>query len=330
MLTDLALVLGGLTVLVWGADRFVAGAAAAARNLGVAPVLVGLTIVAFGTSSPEILVSVVAALRDSPGIAIGNAVGSNIANVGLVLGLAALLRPMQVHNDLLRRELPMLLAASLLCLVLLLDGRLDRSDGLVLLAGMALLTGWFVRTGLRASARAPAAAALAPPGVVREVPKVPEMPMPRALLWLVVGLAALLGGAQAAVVGAQALAQALGVPDLVVGLTVIAIGTSLPELAVTAVAALRGEHDLAVGNIVGSNLFNLLAVIGTAGTLRPGSLDPEVLTLHLPVMLAFTVALFLMAWHWRRRDGGRISRPEGGALLLAFLVYHGAILMELA
>jgi cation:H+ antiporter len=327
MPTDIALIIGGLALLVWGASRFVAGASAAARNLGVAPVLIGLTIVAFGTSAPEILVSLVAAIRDSPGIAIGNAVGSNIANIGLVLGIAALLRPMRVHSELLRRELPMLLAASVLCLLLLLDQRLDRLDGVVLLAGMVMLLGWFVRTGLRAAALAPAAAAIVPGA---PPPDIPEMTMPRAITWLVVGLAALLGGAQAVVIGAQALAQGLGVPDLVVGLTVVAIGTSLPELAVTAVAALRNEHDLAVGNIIGSNLFNLLAVIGVAGAVRPGALEAEVLTLHLPVMLALTVALFLMAYNWRRGGGGRVSRPEGTALLVAFLVYHGGILSELA
>ncbi len=321
MLTQIALIAGGLALLLWGAERFVAGAAASARLLGMSPLLIGLTIVAFGTSAPEILVSAAAALDGSPGLAVGNAVGSNIANIGLVLGVAALLAPMRVESGLVRRELPLLLAASGLSLVLVLDGHLGRLDGTLLLAGLVGMLAWFLRIALRAGDAA-LPAGTAPTEAVMMTPG-------RALTWLLVGLMALLVGARLAVTGAQALSLALGVDEVLVGVSVLAVGTSLPELAVTAVAALRRQHDLALGNIVGSNLFNLFAVLGTTGVIGPAALSSGMLSLHFPVMLGFTVALFLMAYNWRRGGGGRINRLEGGALLAAFLVYHALLMLEL-
>ncbi len=325
MLSQLALIAGGLVLLLWGAERFVAGASASARLFGMSPLLIGLTIVAFGTSAPEILVSAAAALDGSPGLAVGNAVGSNIANIGLVLGVAALLAPMQVQDGLVRRELPLLLLASLLGLALLLDGHLGRLDGVVLLAGLGALLIWFARIARRPHDTPPAAVSSG-----AAVAEATRMPLGRALVWLVIGLTALLLGARGVVVGAQALALALGIDELLIGVTVLAIGTSLPELAVTVVAALRREHELALGNIVGSNLFNLLAVVGTAGLIGPAPLPPGVLSLHYPVMLGFTVSLFLMAYNWRGGGGGRINRREAAVLLLAFLVYHGMLLLELS
>lgn len=325
MLSQLALIAGGLVLLLWGAERFVAGASASARLLGMSPLLIGLTIVAFGTSAPEIMVSAAAALDGSPGLAVGNAVGSNIANIGLVLGVAALLAPMQVQDGLVRRELPLLLLASVLCLVLLLDDHLGRLDGVLLLAGLVALLAWFVRVARRPGETPPTVASTGAATAAAA-----QLPMGRALAWLLIGLITLLAGAHLAVVGAQALALTLGIDELVVGVTVLAVGTSLPELAVTAVAALRREHDLALGNIVGSNLFNLLAVIGTAGLIGPAPLSPGVLTFHYPVMLGFTVALFLMAYNWRGGGGGRINRREAVVLLIAFLVYHGGVLTELS
>jgi len=316
MLLNFALVLGGLILLIWGADRFVAGAAATARHLGLAPMLIGLTIVAFGTSAPEVLVSVAAALRENAGLAVGNAIGSNIANIGLVLGAAVLLRPMGVHSAVLRRELPILLGVTLLGLLLLLDNRLGRLDGVILLVTLLLVMAWLVRSGLRGNAIAE----------TMDLGLPEPMTMAGALTWTVLGLVLLLAGAQLLVLGAESLARTLGVPDLIIGLTVVAIGTSLPELAVTVVAALRNQHDLALGNIIGSNIFNLLAVIGVAGLIHPAALDPGVLTVHLPVMLALTVAVLVMAYNWRGRS--LLTRPEGLALLLTFFAYHGWILMD--
>jgi cation:H+ antiporter len=316
MLLNFALVLGGLILLIWGADRFVAGAAATARNLGLAPMLIGLTIVAFGTSAPEVLVSVAAALRENSGLAVGNAIGSNIANIGLVLGGAVLLRPMGVHSAVLRRELPILLGVTLLGLLLLLDNRLGRLDGMILLVTLLLVMAWLVRSGLRGNAIAE----------TMDLGLPEPMTMAGALAWTVLGLVLLLAGAQLLVLGAESLARTLGVPDLIIGLTVVAIGTSLPELAVTVLAALRNQHDLALGNIIGSNIFNLLAVIGVAGLIHPAALDPGVLTVHLPVMLALTAAVLVMAYNWRGRS--LLTRPEGLALLLTFFAYHGWILMD--
>jgi cation:H+ antiporter len=317
MLLNFALVLGGLILLIWGADRFVAGAAATARNLGLAPMLIGLTIVAFGTSAPEVLVSVAAALRENAGLAVGNAIGSNIANIGLVLGAAVLLRPMGVHSDVLRREVPILLGVTLLSLLLLLDNRLDRLDGVILMFTLLLVMAWLVRSSLRGNAVADT--------TDLRLPK--PMTMARALTWTVLGLVLLLAGAQLLVLGAESLARTLGVPDLIIGLTVVAIGTSLPELAVTVVAALRNQHDLALGNIIGSNIFNLLAVLGVAGLIYPAALDPGVLTVHLPVMFVLTVAVLVMAYNWRGRS--LLTRPDGLALLLAFFAYHGWMLMDI-
>jgi cation:H+ antiporter len=309
----------GLLFLIWGADRFVHGAAATARNLGIPPLLIGLTIVAMATSAPEILVSVVASLRGEPDLAIGNAIGSNIANVGLVLGVVALLRPVELKSATLRREMPALLAVTLLTVSLFLDSYLGRVDGLVLLAGLVIVMIWLVRLGLRSSAGDPLQAEFD-----AEIPK--HMSMRVAVFWLVVGIATLLIGAELMVDGAIDIAEALGVSEVVIGITLVALATSLPELAVSAVAAFRGEYGLAIGNIVGSNIFNLLAVIGVAATIHPAVLPPSVLSLHIFVMVAFTLVLFAMTYEYEGR--GQITRFEGLALLAAYLAYQGYVVAQ--
>ena len=316
MIQDVAAIIFGFALLVWGADRFVLGAGATARNLGVAPILIGLTIVAFATSAPEILVSVVASLQGASTLAVGNAVGSNIANVGLVLGATALLRPIAVKSQTLRRELPALLAVTLLSFMLFVDGYLSRVDGLVFLAGLAILMYWIVSLGMRSSTSDPITAEYA-----AEIPT--DVSMLRALFWLVVGLIVLLIGSNLLVNGAESLARELGVSDLVIGLTIVAIGTSLPELAVSAMSALKGEHGLALGNIIGSNMFNLLAVIGVAASIAPTELDSSVITFHFPAMVGLTLVLFVMAYNYSGQ--GRINRIEGAALLTAFFAYHGYV-----
>jgi cation:H+ antiporter len=312
-------VIVGLLFLIWGADRFVHGAAATARNLGIPPLLIGLTIVALATSAPEILVSVVAALRGETDLAIGNAIGSNIANVGLVLGVVALLRPVELKSATLRREMPALLAVSLLTVSLFLDSYLGRVDGLVLLAGLVIVMIWLVRLGFRSSAGDPLQA-----DFDAEIPK--HMSMRVAIVWVVVGIATLLLGAHWMVDGAIDIAKILGVSEVVIGITMVALATSIPELAVSVVSAFRGEYGLAIGNIVGSNIFNLLAVIGVAATIHPAVLPPSVLSLHIFVMVAFTLVLFAMTYEYEGR--GQITRVEGLALIAAYLAYQGYVVAQ--
>ena len=312
-------VIVGLLLLIWGADRFVHGAAAAARNLGVPPLLIGLTIVALATSAPEILVSLVAALRDETDLAIGNAIGSNIANIGLVLGVVAIFRPIELKSATLRREMPALLAVSLLTVSLFLDSYLSRVDGLVLLTGLVIVMIWLLRLGFRSSSSDPLRA-----DFDAEIPK--HMSMSVAIFWLLVGIATLLAGARLMVDGAINIAVALDVSEVVIGITLVALATSLPELAVSAVSAYRGEYGLAIGNIVGSNIFNLLAVIGVAATIQPAALHPSVLSLHIFVMVAFTLVLFAMTYEYEGR--GQITRFEGIALIAAYLAYQAYVIVQ--
>jgi cation:H+ antiporter len=319
MLVDILLIIAGLALLTWGADRFVHGAAAAARNLGVAPLLIGLTIVAFATSAPEILVSIVAAMQQQPGLAIGNAIGSNIVNIGLVLGLTALIRPIKMESATLRREMPALLAVTLLTVSLFLDSFLSRIDGIVMLTGLVIVMLWLARLGMRSAANDPITA-----DYDAEIPR--DVRMPLAIFWLIVGLATLLLGAELLVSGAIDIAKLLDVSEVVIGIIVVAFGTSLPELAVSLASALKGEYGLAIGNIVGSNIFNLLAVIGIAATISPSPLPPSVLSLHIFVMVAFTLVLFAMTYDY---DGhSQLSRVEGFALLAAYLVYDTYVVMQ--
>ncbi len=319
MLDNILLIVAGLALLVWGADRFVHGAAATARNLGIAPLLIGLTIVAFATSAPEIMVSVNAAMRGDVDLAIGNAIGSNIANIGLVLGCVALIKPIKLTSATLRREMPALLAVSLLTVSLFLDSYLSRIDGLVLLTGLVIVMVWLTRLGLQSSASDPMQA-----DYEAEIPK--NVATRVAIFWLVVGLIVMLGGAELLVNGAVAVARDLNVSEVVIGVTVVAIGTSLPELTVSLVSALKGEYGLAIGNIVGSNIFNLLAVIGIAAAIQPAVLAPSVLSLHIFVMVAFTLVLFSMTYD---QDGkNSISRLEGAALLAAFVGYISYVTVQ--
>jgi cation:H+ antiporter len=319
MLGNVFEVIVGLLLLIWGADRFVHGAAATARNLGVPPLLIGLTIVALATSAPEILVSLVAALRDETDLAVGNAIGSNIANIGLVLGTVALLRPVELKSATLRREMPALLAVSLLTVSLFLDSHLGRIDGLVLMTGLVIVMIWLTRLGFRSSASDPLTAEFD-----AEIPK--YMSMRLAIFWLLLGIGTLLVGAELMVDGAIEIAQALGVSEMVIGITMVAIATSLPELAVSVVSAFRGEYGLAIGNIVGSNIFNLLAVVGVAAIIQPASLPPSVLSLHIFVMVAFTLVLFAMTYEYEGR--GQITRFEGMALITAYVSYQAYVVVQ--
>ena len=319
MLGDSTEVIIGLLLLIWGADRFVHGAAATARNLGVAPLMIGLTIVSFATSAPEILVSIVAAGRGDPDLAIGNAIGSNIANIGLVLGTVALFRPIELKSATLRREMPALLAVTLLTISLFLDSYVGRVDGVILLISLVIVVIWLVRLGIRSSATDPLQT-----DFEAEIPRGTSTRW--ALVWLVVGIVTLLFGAQLLVSGATSIAVRLGVSDIVIGITLVALATSLPELAVSLVSVFKGEYGIAIGNIVGSNIFNLLAVVGVAAVIQPAALPPSVLSLHLFVMIAFTLVLFAMTYEYDGR--GMITRYEGFALLATFLAYDTYVVLQ--
>ena len=319
MLLAAADIVIGLFILVWGADRFVLGAASLARSLGVPPLLIGLTVVGFGTSTPEILVSTMAALEGSPGIAIGNALGSNIANIALILGVTALFSPLTVQSDMLRREYPILLAVSAGAFVLLADGHLGRVDGLILLAGLVLSMLLLVSIGLRRRDHDPLAEEME-----AEIPY--GLTALAASGWFLVGLIALIISSRLLVWGAIEVAVTLGISDLVIGLTIVAVGTSLPELAAAVMSAVKNEHDLAIGNVVGSNIWNLLAVLGIPGLLAPGVIPPEVVNRDMLVMLALTLALFVMGRS--KHTHGTINRLEGGLLLSCFIAYQGWIVWQ--
>src|SRR5690554_1459683 len=304
----------GLFLLVWSADRFVEGAAVTARHFGMPPLLVGMIIVGFGTSAPEMTVSALAALQGNPGIALGNAYGSNITNIALILGLTALLAPIAVHSSILRKELPILVVVTALAAWQLLDGLLSRTDAWVLLGVFAALMVWTIVQGLR-----PRQDSLGQQVDAEYQQHNPSLK--RAIFWLVLGLIVLILSSRLLVWGAVSVAQSFGISDLIIGLTVVAVGTSLPELASSLIAIKKGEHDIALGNVLGSNLFNTLAVVGIAGSIHPLAVGPEVLTRDILVMGALTLSLFVFGYGFR--GPGRINRMEGGLLLATFIAYTG-------
>ena len=313
MLLSTGAILLGFALLIWGADRFVIGASALARNLGVPPLLIGLTIVGFGTSAPEILVSGVASLQGNPGLAIGNALGSNIANIGLILGATALVVPLMIDSDVLRKELPMLLVITMGSMILLADQRLDRIDGLLLISALLVSSFLVIKIGISRQKSDELAQEFN-----EEIPV--DLSTAAAIGIFLLGLVVLLVGSKVLVAGAVEIARGLGVSDLVIGLTIVAIGTSLPELAASIASALKNEHALAVGNIIGSNMYNLLAVLPIPGLFAPGMTSPEVMQRDMPVLLGLTVALFLLG---RGRSGkGLIGRVQGLILLFVFAGYQ--------
>lgn len=317
MLLPLLAIVFGLMLLVWSADRFVDGASSTARHFGMPPLLIGMVVVGFGTSAPEMVVSALAASQGNPGIALGNAYGSNITNIALILGVTALISPIAVHSQVLRKELPILMAVTVLAGWQIWDGELTRLDAIVLVAVFAGLMGWTIRQSLRQPTDALATE------VAQELSAEP-MPLKRALMWLGIGLVLLIVSSRILVWGAVSIAQSLGVSDLIIGLTIVAVGTSLPEFASSIIAARKGEHDIAIGNIIGSNLFNTLAVVGIAGLIGPLSVGPEVFSRDIMVMAGLTLLLFVFGYGFR--GPGRINRFEGGAMLAAYIAYTGYLI----
>lgn len=315
MLMAILAVVGGLALLVWSADRFIDGAAATARYAGMPPLLIGMVIIGFGTSAPEMVVSAFASVQGNPNLALGNGYGSNIANIALILGITALLSPIAVHSQILRKELPVLMAFTLLAGYQLLDGRITRMEAVVLLGVFFLMMGWSIMQGMRQRGDALGS------DVEHDMEGETQMTLRQGILWLVVGLVLLVVSSRVLVWGAVDIASAMGVSDLVIGLTVVAIGTSLPELASSIIAVRKNEHDLALGNVIGSNMFNTLAVVGIAGSIQPMSVSPEALYRDWVVMAALTASLFVLGYGFRGQ--GRINRLEGGLLLSVFIGYTG-------
>ncbi|WP_323752832.1 calcium/sodium antiporter [Marinobacter sp.] len=315
MLMAIGAIILGLVLLVWSADKFVEGAAATAKHLGMPTLLIGMVIIGFGTSAPELAVSAMAASDGNPGLALGNGYGSNITNIALIVGLTALIAPIAVHSQVIRKELPLLMVLTLIAGAQLLDGELSRLDGWVLLAVFSAVMGWSIYQGFKGKDDPLAE------GVDSDLITHP-MPMKNAVIWLVIGLILLVVSSRILVWGAVTIAQALGISDLVIGLTIVAIGTSLPELASAIAAVKKNEHDLILGNILGSGIFNTLAVVGLAAVIQPLSVDPEVLYRDWTLMFGLTIALLVMGFGitgWRKL----ISRVDGVLLLTAYVAYTG-------
>lgn len=316
MLLNGVAILTGFLLLIWSADRFVIGASGIALNFGVSPLIIGLTIVGFGTSAPEMIVSGVATYEGTPNLAVGNALGSNITNIALVLGITALVTPLMVHSKILKREYPIMFMIMLIAWALLWDGELGRIDGIILLSGMFALLAFITLIGIKENKQAGSPDPLKEE-FCEEIPR--DMSTPMAFLWLLIGLLLLLISSRLLIWGAVNIAHAFHVSDLIIGLTIVAVGTSLPELAASVTSALKGEHEIAIGNIIGSNMFNLLGVLGIPGIMTGAILDPSVLSRDYPVMIALSVLLFIFAYGFKGE--GRLNRFEGGILLICYIAY---------
>ena len=319
MILAIVAVIIGLAVLVWSADKFVDGAVGIAEYCGMSTLLIGMVIVGFGTSAPELTVSALSAGQGNPELALGNAYGSNIANIALILGATALISPILMQRSVIRGDLPILIAVSILSIVLVWDGSVVRWNGVLLLVVFALVMGYSIWRELR-KARAEA---LDP----AEGESAEKASLGKSIMWLVLGLALLVASSRALVWGAVVIARTLGVSDLLIGLTIVAIGTSLPELASSIAAARKGENDLALGNIIGSNLFNTLAVVGLAATISPmDEIEKAVTYRDMPLMTALTVALIVLGF--RRKGDGRLNRIAGAILLAVYVGYLALLVVQ--
>lgn len=319
MILSIVAIVVGLILLVWSADRFVDGAVGVAQFFGMSTFLIGMLIVGFGTSAPEMVVSVLSALNNTPQLALGNAYGSNIANIALILGVTALIIPVIVQKQAMKRDIPILLAMTVLTVILLMDGNVSFVDGIILLAAFVAITIFNVLAELREKRKRK-----------QNEEELPEkVSIVKAIAWLLVGLAILIISSRMLVWGAINVAQALGVSDLLIGLTIVAVGTSLPELASSIAAARRGENDLAVGNVIGSNIFNTLVVVGIAAVITPiKAMEPDVLSRDLPIMSALTLLLFFICIPFKKKNGKRVSGfgRIGGALFLSLYVAYLVLL----
>lgn len=296
------LFIAGVTTLVGGGHFLVDGSSKLARSLGIRPMIVGLTVVAFGTSMPEFLVSLLAALSGNTDVALGNIIGSNVSNIGLILGVSALVRPIDINPKILRFELPLVLAVSAYFWLVGMNDILSRLDGFTLVLGFVAYIVIVVRSGKVDNADIP-----------QELMEKPKAPIGRNVLLIIVGVIGLSYGASWVVKSSVELSHRFGVPELVVGLTVVAMGTSLPELATSLIAAFKKESDLSIGNIIGSNIFNMMAIAGPSAMLKPLPVSDELVYNQIPVMFAITLLLVPLV-----RSGNRLTRPEGLILLISY------------
>ena len=318
MLLQVVILLISLVALVWSADKFVFGASSLARNIGVSPMIIGLTIVAMGSSAPEMMVAATASLNGNANTAIGNAIGSNITNIALVLGLTALFKPLKVSSSTIKREIPLILAITALAYWMLSDHNLSFIEGLILFIGFFV----YIITLLVITLKRAKTNPVDDPMIIEAEQEVPEATTTKiAVAWLIAGIIILPLSASYLVDSAVFIAKAFGVSDLVIGLTVIAIGTSLPELAASVMSIIKKEDDLALGNIIGSNIFNIFAVLSLPGLIAPGNIDANAATRDAPYMLGITLFLFLLCFT-RKRGYFRITRMKGAALFLAFIAYE--------
>lgn len=319
MILAIIAVVIGLAVLVWSADKFVDGAVGVAEFCGMSTLLIGMVIVGFGTSAPELTVSAISASQGNPALALGNAYGSNIANIALILGATALISPILMQRSVIRGDLPILIAVSLLSIALVWDGSVVRWNGVLLLVVFALVMAYSIWRELR-KVHAEATESV-------EEESAEKASLGKSIMWLVLGLALLVASSRALVWGAVEIARTLGVSDLLIGLTIVAIGTSLPELASSIAAARKGENDIALGNIIGSNLFNTLAVVGLAATISPmDEIEKAVTYRDMPLMTALTVALIVLGF--RRKGDGRLNRIAGAILLAVYIGYLALLIVQ--
>ncbi|MBR2210337.1 MAG: calcium/sodium antiporter [Fibrobacter sp.] len=324
MFLSVVAVLVGLSFLVWSADKFVDGAVGVARFLGMSTLLIGMVVVGFGTSAPEMVVSALSAAQHNPELALGNAYGSNIANIALILGFTAVVRPVVVKNIALKRDLPVLMVVTAFSIFLVSNLSVTRMDGVIMLAVFALAMGINVVSEMRQKKAL----------VSAEVEEKTSAPVSlwKSLFWLLLGLAVLVASSRLLVWGAVEIARALGVSDLLIGLTIVAVGTSLPELASSIAAARKGEDDLAFGNIVGSNLFNTLMVVGIAAVIDPMErVSSSILYRDMPLMSVLTVLLFVFGLPVRKVNGvrrGRINRIEGSVFVVLYISYLVYLVLE--
>lgn len=315
MVLYLLAIIAGFGILVWSADKFVEGAASTAKHLGMPSLLIGILIVGFGTSAPEMVVSAIAAMEGNPGLALGNAIGSNIVNIALILGVTALVSPIVVNSKIVKKEMPLLLGIVLISGYLLLDNTLTFIEGIALLLGFFGLIAWSIISALKSKNDALESE-------IEDELVEHEMSLKAGVFWLVLGLVLLIGSSRLLVWGAVGVAHEFGVSDLIIGLTIVALGTSLPELAASVIAARKGEHDIAIGNVVGSNMFNILAVIGIATVIAPMNNVPlEVLQRDWIVMFVLTIALLIMAYGFKNKEG-KITRLEGTILVVCYVAYN--------
>jgi len=330
MLIHVFILLIALIILVWSADKFVYGASTLARNFGISPMIIGLTIVAMGSSAPEMMVAAVASIQGSPNTAIGNAIGSNITNIALVLGITALIKPLMVSSSTIKQELPLILLLTVIAFWLLADDKFTFIEGIALMIGFFIFIGsLLIRALIQRKKQTQENISEDDRMIAEAEQEIPEQSNPLiSIFWLIAGIILLVASSHYLVESAVFIAHEFGISDLVIGLTVIAVGTSLPELAASIASVIKKEHDLAMGNIIGSNIFNILAVLPFAGLIAPGAIDPEAGSRDAPVMIAITLLLFVLCFS-RQKGFFRITRLKGAVLLLSYIAYQILLFSQL-